>query len=109
VHASDGSYSIVWDTTLRYMAIFHLFGLLWTWQFIAGLGYMVVAGAVASFYWCRGDSSRVPQCPIMIALKRTLCYYLGSIAFGSLIVAIVQVSRRHCPGEGGSRQKRDAL
>lgn len=93
VHAADGSYSIVWNSTLRYMAIYHLFGLLWTWQFIAGLGYCVVAGAVASFYWCRGDRSRVPRCPITIAVKRTAWYYLGCVALGSLIVALVQFAR----------------
>lgn len=47
-----------WNTRLKYAFIFHLFGLLWTNQFIVGLSSVVVAGAVASFYWSRGDPRR---------------------------------------------------
>lgn len=47
-----------WNNRLKYAFIFHFFGLLWTNQFIVGLSSVVVAGAVANFYWSRGDTKR---------------------------------------------------
>jgi choline transporter-like protein 2/4/5 len=47
-----------WDARLTRAFVLHLFGLLWANQFIAGFTGTVVAGAVASFYWARGDRSR---------------------------------------------------
>jgi hypothetical protein len=47
-----------WDARLKYAFIYHLFGLLWANQFIVGFSSVVVAGAVGSYYWARGDRSR---------------------------------------------------
>ena len=47
-----------WDARLKYAFLVHLFGLLWGTQFIVGFACVVVAGAVASFYWARGERDR---------------------------------------------------
>ena len=72
------------------MGLYHLFGIFWTTQFIAGFGVMITAGAIAAFYWQRDD---MPRGPIRKAMKRTARYHLGSIALGSFIVAVVQFVR----------------
>jgi choline transporter-like protein 2/4/5 len=41
-----------------YAFIYHLFGLLWTNQFIVGFASVVVAGAIAQFYWAHGARDR---------------------------------------------------
>lgn len=46
------------DAKLKYAFIFHFFGLLWSNQFIVGLSSVVVAAAVAQFYWASGDTKR---------------------------------------------------
>lgn len=56
--SSDCYISYDWNDRLKYAFIFHFFGLLWTNQFIVGLSSVVVAGAVANFYWSRGDTKR---------------------------------------------------
>lgn len=56
--SADCYISYDWNDRLKYAFIFHFFGLLWTNQFIVGLSSVVVAGAVANFYWSRGDSKR---------------------------------------------------
>ena len=56
--SSDCYISYDWNNRLKYAFIFHFFGLLWTNQFIVGLSSVVVAGAVANFYWSRGDTRR---------------------------------------------------
>ena len=47
-----------WDSRLKYAFCYHLFGLLWANQFIVGFSSVVVAGAVGSYYWARGDGAR---------------------------------------------------
>lgn len=53
----------------------------------------MVAGAIASYYWTQGDSSRMPTMPVLAALKNTIVYHLGSVAFGSFIIAVIQFIR----------------
>ncbi|KAL3136905.1 hypothetical protein ABBQ32_006513 [Trebouxia sp. C0010 RCD-2024] len=86
-------YDTDWDKQLQYLFIYHFFGLLWTNQFIVGFGYVVIAGAVAHFYWSRGEKSKMPRFPVALALKRAILFHLGSVAIGSFVVAIIQFIR----------------
>jgi Plasma-membrane choline transporter len=85
--------SMDWDARLMYAAVYHLFGLLWTSQFIIGFVSVTIAGAVASHYWAAGDARRRPPFPVLRALRLTVVYHLGSIALGSFIIALVQLVR----------------
>lgn len=87
---SDGTVTISWNETLQYMGLYHLFGVFWTTQFIAGFGVMMTAGAIASYYWQREE---MPRGPIRKSIGRATRYHLGSIALGSFIVAVVQFVR----------------
>eukprot|EP00899_Mesostigma_viride_P009105 jgi/Mesvir1/18196/Mv09481-RA.2 len=86
------SYELVWRNELRYMFLYHVFGLLWSHQFIVGLSHTITAGAVASYYWCRGDMDGVGS-PVTSSVWRTIRYHLGSVAFGAFILAIIQFVR----------------
>ena len=87
---SEGTVTISWNETLQYMGLYHLFGVFWTTQFIAGFGVMMTAGAIAAYYWQRED---MPRGPIRKSIGRATRYHLGSIALGSFIVAVVQFVR----------------
>ena len=87
--------------TYSYVLLYHFFGLLWTNQVIEGIQLMTVAGAVSRWYWkapstdldgggCCTDTFKSPT---WNAFKRALRYHLGSLAFGGLIIAIVQMLR----------------
>ena len=41
----------------------------------------------------------MPALPVLVAMKNTFIYHMGSIAFGSLILAIIQFIR--CGAWGG--------
>eukprot|EP00198_Chlamydomonas_reinhardtii_P000183 XP_001689518.1 predicted protein [Chlamydomonas reinhardtii] len=82
-----------WNNNLKYAFIYHFFGLLWTNQVIIGFTYVTIAGAIAHFYWSRGDSANMPTFPILTSLKNTVVYHMGSICFGALIIAIIQFIR----------------
>ena len=80
------------DNIMNYMLVYHLFGLLWTNQFLQALGYMTIAGAVAEYYWTL-DKTSIQRVPVFRSFYRVLRYHLGTLAFGSLIIAIVQAVR----------------
>ncbi|GMF25481.1 unnamed protein product [Phytophthora lilii] len=80
------------DDTMHYLMIYHLFGLLWTSQFIQAAAYATIAGAFCEYYWTL-DKRQVPARPVLRSMWRTIRYHFGSVAFGSLIIAIVQFLR----------------
>jgi len=75
-----------------YMAMYHLFGFLWTNQVIQAISMCTIAGAVNKYYWAR-DKTEMSSKPIRIGFYNAIRYHLGSLIFGSLIVAVVQFIR----------------
>lgn len=87
---------------LNYLLIYHFFGLLWVTQFTNGIVAMTIAGAVCGWYFSLNEAGNPDvearrykrgRWPICGALGRTLRYYLGSVAFGSLLIALMQFVR----------------
>ncbi|GAB6031527.1 hypothetical protein CHUAL_009296 [Chamberlinius hualienensis] len=73
--------------------VYNLFGMIWVLFFIDGLSQMILAGAFASWYWAYNKPKDIPACPIGNSVCRTFGNHLGTIAFGSLIIAIVRLIR----------------
>jgi choline transporter-like protein 2/4/5 len=99
---------------LQYLQLYHVFGLLWTMNFLSGVGSMTIAGAVCAWYFSQlpEGAANKPEyeklryggpavdgkpprqrCVACASLQRTLRYYLGCIAFGSLLIAVIQAIR----------------
>ena len=78
-------------STYSYFVLYHLFMFLWTQDFTVSSGYFVTVGAVASWYW-KMDKKEVSG-PIRKSYKRYVLYNVGTVCFGSLIIAIVQLIR----------------
>lgn len=87
---------------LNYLLIYHFFGLLWITQFHNGVIALTIAGAVCGWYFSLNESNSPEvevrrfqrgRFPVCAALGRTLRYYLGSVAFGSLLIAFIQFVR----------------
>ncbi|XP_067951394.1 choline transporter-like protein 2 isoform X2 [Watersipora subatra] len=76
-----------------YLQIYMLFMFFWVMNWIIGFGQMVLAGAFASYYWAFDKKEHMPVFPILGSVGRTLLYHTGSIAFGALIIAIIQIIR----------------
>jgi choline transporter-like protein 2/4/5 len=105
----------------HYMMAYVTFGLLWTLEFIKAVTSATIAGAVSDYYW-KIDKTHRRRCdvdkycccccwdwcvgflgrscrkiheppPILMSLYRTLRYHAGSLALGSLLIALVQAVR----------------
>jgi len=81
------------------MLWYHLFGFLWFNSLINAVSMCTVAGAVSAYYWSRTKKTgalvegHMGKRPIGTALYCCFRYHFGSLAFGSMIVAIVQFIR----------------
>eukprot|EP01107_Rhizomastix_libera_P015212 TRINITY_DN5489_c0_g1_i1.p1 TRINITY_DN5489_c0_g1~~TRINITY_DN5489_c0_g1_i1.p1 ORF type:complete len:703 (+),score=158.50 TRINITY_DN5489_c0_g1_i1:19-2127(+) len=83
-------YSLPTDNTLRYMGLYWLFGVLWTTAFLNGLHEVSIAGTVATWYWADDKEKGFSWLQPLRCMWWGIRYSFGSIAFGSLILAVVQ-------------------
>jgi len=88
---SSGSYAA---------AVFLIFSFYWTFEVIKNTVHVTVSGVVASWYFL---GSAGPPSPTLGALGRALTTSLGSIACGSLIVAIIKTLRAMIRAAANSR------
>ncbi|XP_076134412.1 choline transporter-like protein 5-B isoform X3 [Alosa pseudoharengus] len=80
----------------RYIFILQLGNLLvflWLVNFTIALGQCTLAGAFASYYWALKKPADIPACPLFASFGRAIRYHTGSLAFGALILSIVQFFR----------------
>lgn len=96
---STGEYSH--DKTYPYMTLkvtsretkfiyFHFFGLLWNIAFITQVCNFIITGVVCIWYHQNQDDG---GSPISVSVKWAFFNHIGTIAFGSLILAIVWIIR----------------
>lgn len=76
---------------IKYMRLYHLFAILWITQFILACQDVTIAGAVSHWYFTRNKKEL--GWPISSSMRAMFRYHLGSIALGSLIIAIVKFIR----------------
>ncbi|KAM7418615.1 hypothetical protein PAMA_015969 [Pampus argenteus] len=80
----------------KYLIVFQLYNVFlffWCANFVTALGQVTLAGGFASYYWAFKKPEDIPAYPIFSSLGRALRYHTGSLAFGSLILSLVQVIR----------------
>ncbi|KAM3598466.1 uncharacterized protein V6R79_018323 [Siganus canaliculatus] len=75
------------------LQFYNVFLFFWCANFVTALGQMALAGAFASYYWAFVKPDDMPAFPVFSALGRSLRYHTGTLAFGSLILSIVQIIR----------------
>lgn len=84
VNFSQGSW-------IQYMWWYHIIALIWTSEFILGCQQMVIAGAVATWYFSRNRDE--VSCAVGKATYHLFFYHLGSVALGSFLITLFKVPR----------------
>jgi choline transporter-like protein 2/4/5 len=83
------------ETVNSIMGVFWLFGFLWTNNLLLATSTTIIASVVAYwFFYMKGDDEdkKYPM-PILSSVKCVATKHMGTMAFGSLIVAIIQAMR----------------
>ena len=65
----------------------------WISEWLKNTIYSVVAGVYGSWYFSGGQTQNMPSNITRGALRRSLTYSFGSISFGSLVVAVINMIR----------------
>ena len=85
------------EDDLRYSIYYHIFGYFWVTQFLVAFVELVIALAITRWYFAPeeadGKKQGLPPSPVSAAVSIACKYHLGSVAFGSLIIAIVKAIR----------------
>uniref|UniRef100_A0A3B4YTV5 Choline transporter-like protein n=1 Tax=Stegastes partitus TaxID=144197 RepID=A0A3B4YTV5_9TELE len=78
----------------RYLFLLQLSNLLvflWLVNFSLALEQCTLAGTFASYYWAKRKPQDIPPCPLFLSFNRAIRYHTGSLAFGALILSVVQL------------------
>ncbi|XP_058055555.1 choline transporter-like protein 1 [Anopheles bellator] len=87
----NNSAKYVKDPTMLLTRWYNLLAFLWFCQFVIGCQHMVIAGAVAGWFFTRNKAHL--GSPIGRSYGNLLRYHLGTVALGSFIIALVQFLR----------------
>ena len=80
--------SVVWTKKIRYAWWFHLFSLFYINEFLEALAQFIYASSACIWYFIHEKGLDVNY--TRTSIKRAFRFHLGSLAFGSLIVAIIR-------------------
>jgi len=80
------------DQSIRNLMYFNIFGFFWTTALISAIFQVSVAGAIATWYFSRDASSgyQTVGSPALRSLTWACTKSFGSLAFGSLLLAVVR-------------------
>ncbi|GLH14489.1 CTL-like protein 2 [Gryllus bimaculatus] len=76
---------------VRYFWWVYLIGLIWVSEFILACQQMVIAGAVSMWYFNRRSASGI--FPVCSSTNKLICYHMGSVAKGSMLITLFKVPR----------------
>ncbi|XP_056598029.1 choline transporter-like protein 4 isoform X2 [Triplophysa dalaica] len=75
------------------LQLYNVVAFLWCVNFVIALGHCSLAGAFGSYYWAFSKPADIPTFPLVQSFMRALRYHVGSLAFGALILTLVQIVR----------------
>jgi choline transporter-like protein 2/4/5 len=73
---------------------FYLFGYFWTSEFIVALGQIITAMALCCYYFTR-EKKKIGNCTVFKSIYLVLRYHVGTVAFGSFLIAVVRLLRAY--------------
>ncbi|KAF9384967.1 putative choline transporter, neither null mutation nor overexpression affects choline transport [Podila verticillata] len=80
-------------TLLRVLTVVCYFSFFFTSQVITNIVHVTISGVFATYYYMAGSPQGMSSSPTIASLKRACTTSLGSICFGSLIIAVIQTLR----------------
>lgn len=78
------------------LIVFVTFAAYWITEVIKNVIHVTISGVYGSWYFCSQKPGGFPKGATRGAFKRSVTTSFGSISFGSLLVAIIQLMRQAC-------------
>lgn len=83
---------MMWTEEARYMVWYQVFALLWVAAFINGICQFIIAASACMWYFTVNSDTK-GRGTVGTAFYWAFRYHMGSVAFGSFIIALVQFIR----------------
>jgi hypothetical protein len=83
---------IMWEENTRYMLLYQLFGLFWIAAFINGLCQFIIAASACMWYFSVASDTK-GRGTVGTGFYWGFRYHMGTIAFGSFCIAVIQTIR----------------
>ena len=90
---TSGAGGCSWAKTIG-LIVFVTFAGYWTTEWLKNTMHSIVAGVYGSWFFCAGKPGGMPKGVTRGAARRALTYSFGSISFGSLVVALINMVRQ---------------
>ncbi|RIA90683.1 plasma-membrane choline transporter-domain-containing protein [Glomus cerebriforme] len=90
---TKGGTSLSCSQPTIYVLLYLVFSFYWTSQVIKTIIHVTDAGVFATFYFLEGTPQGTGSVPTLSSLKRACTTSIGSICYGSLIIAILNTTR----------------
>lgn len=81
--------TVVWDKKNYLYVITHFFAALWNIAFLKYMSLLIIACACVIWYYNNKDGKGFFHFPVLMSVWWSIRYHLGSIAFGSFILALI--------------------
>ncbi|XP_005190311.2 choline transporter-like 2 [Musca domestica] len=78
---------------VQWFTYFCIFTYFWVVFFISAYGDMVLACTFSMWYWTFDKKNNLETMPVFKAMAKTTLYHLGTLAFGSLVLAVCRMIR----------------
>jgi hypothetical protein len=91
---SPGSGSACTSAKVIGLIVFITFAGYWITEWIKNTIHSTVAGVYGSWFFCTGKPGPMPSGATRGAFRRAMTYSFGSISFGSLVVALINMLRQ---------------
>jgi len=97
-YASETRLQFSFNTSLKNSFAYVFLHMLWSTQFLVHYTYMVIAAIVSRWYFTRSPSGKskdkpIAKHPVLSAVFTVTRFHLGTVAFASLLVAILRFMR----------------
>lgn len=76
------------------LIVFITFAGYWITEFIKNVIHTTIAGIYGTWFFCSGKPGGMPKGATRGAFRRAMTYSFGSISFGSLVVALINMLRQ---------------
>jgi len=81
-----------WDESTKRTGWYLIFCFFWTLAFISAIGEIIIAMSISRWYFSK-DKNRIGSLTFLKSITASIYYHTGTAAFGSLLIAIVQIFR----------------
>jgi len=83
--------TLIWDTNVKYMALYMFFGILWVTAFFEYCSTFVVMVSSCTYYW-NSDAHHDGSAEVAVGFGACVSH-AGSLAIGSFIIAVIRFIR----------------